>query len=216
VERALSGLGTSARFRAVEELPLLRIKTPSGHTFRVLAFDGYPGKKSSGYFLEELGILFTGKLLGSFNTQDEELRAVFHKVYFPGGEVLEENLDYLDTLPEDFRVFPRVGLPDLPHDPMLRFEDFRFRRINDKDAVLVILSKVLSSLSEEEREELIAQLIRLVEFESDTPVAVHTEPHVLYEALMRALLNVVRSSESFFNILKMLSRYPFYIPLPEV
>ncbi|RUM32753.1 MAG: hypothetical protein DSY42_00405 [Aquifex sp.] len=216
----VSGL-SSLKFRAVEEIPLLKIKTPTGFSIRVIPINNSSYVKSCMFFLEEKNILFSGKFLGSFNTEDEKVWSIFHRIFFPCKEVLKNNVKLLQDLPQEYGVFPYYGIPYSMESNKFSIlkevhKESEYEYINDREIVLTILNRILIMLSEEERENLISSLGSIVEFEEGVPVDLYTSPHVLYEQLIEKLAESVKSKDRFFEAIGELSKYPFYIPIWEV
>jgi len=216
-EKVLRSSGLSGvKFRSVEEIPFLKAGLPSGHALKFVPLSGC--EPSLALFLERDGLLFTGKLLGNFNG-GEELRPLFHRVFFPCNAVLKKNLKLLKDLQEGLRVLPYYGLPYefskevvaelLETDAGLDYE------LADEELLLSAVSKVFSLLEEEEREALRALLEPLAEMGETGVSALYTSPPVFLERLLGALPSAVKEKERFFEVLKELSRYPFYLPPPE-
>ncbi|HIQ48451.1 MAG TPA: response regulator transcription factor [Aquifex aeolicus] len=216
----VSGL-SSLKFRAVEEIPLLKIKTPTGFSIRVIPINNSPYVKSCMFFLEEKNILFSGKFLGNFNTEDEKVWSIFHRIFFPCKESLGNNIKLIKDLPQEYSVFPYYGIPYSTESGKLSIlkeihESSEYEYVNDHEIVLTILNRILIMLGEEEKENLISSLGSMVEFEEGVPVDIYTSPHILYEQLIEKLAESVKSKDKFFKAIEELSKYPFYIPIWEV
>ncbi|GAB6065448.1 hypothetical protein JCM9492_05400 [Aquifex pyrophilus] len=215
----LENLGLrNVKFRAVEDIPTSLIKIPTGYSIRLFPITPYPGFPSVVYLLEERNALFTGRFLGNFNGEEEELKKIFHTAYFPCEEFLKKNLSLFKELSEDIKVFPWYGKPYKLNNTvkMLSEMDYPKEYPVDGEIVLTLLNRIFMLLDDEERENFIANLRGTVEVEEGIPSNLYASPNLVYEMSIKALLNSVRDKEKFFGILKELSRYPFYIPSPEM
>ena len=215
----LESLGLrNIKFRAVEDIPTSVIKIPSGYSIRLFPITPSPGFPSVAYFIEEKNTLFTGRFLGNFNSDDEELRKVFHAVYYPCEEFLKKNLYIFGEFPRDAKVFPWYGKPYELRDTVkvLSETDYPEEYPVDSEIVLTLLNRIFMFLDDEERENFVAGLRGMIEVEEGVPSKIYTSPNLVYDMSVKCLLNAVKDRKKFFDILKELSKYPFYIPSPEM
>ena len=209
------------KFRAVEDFPFLSAKLPTGNTLKFVIFDYSPSEPSLAFGVEEYKLLFTGKILGNFNTEDKSLMKTFHRIYFPCSRSLKNNLRKVKENFGGYKVFPYTGIPYENTDEAFKTLEntdcgLDFEYVEDKDISFVILNKVLITLKDEERRRLMDSLAGIVEFEDSVPVELLTSPDTLIEEILRNLREVVNTKESYFSVLKEIDKYSLYIPPPEL
>ncbi|NPB07763.1 MAG: hypothetical protein GXN96_02400 [Aquificae bacterium] len=215
-----SGLA-GLKFRAMETIPYLRVNLVTGQSLVFLPVNMSTFECSGVLLVENYGWVFTGKLLGNFNSREEEERKLFHRMYFPCNTVLKKNIKILKKMEDGYRIFPYYGIPyefrkDLITELLEVSTGMDYEYPQDAEVVVALISRVLKLLEEEEREALKDSLGALVEFDGNEPVSIFTEPYILYERFVCSVVESVSSRESFFKVLHELARYPFYLPPVEV
>ncbi len=204
---------SNLRFKAIEDIPLLRAGLVTGHT---LTFIPLSDGLSVGIKVKDK--LFTGKLFGSFNTEDTELRRIFHRIVYPSRDILLLDLRALIPHLSDSRVYPLYGPPvDNPERVYAELRDYRYTpNLVKIQEALYLFNLALDYLSEEERERLLERVGSYVEFNENIAIELYTEPNLFMSELFGALMQSVGSPEKFFLILKELFNYGIYIPPSEV
>jgi len=215
-----SGLA-GLKFRAMETIPFLEVSLVTGHKLKFFPVNVSNHECSGVLVVEDLKSVFTGKLLGNFNSEEEEKRKLFHRMYFPCNTVLKKNMKILKNLREGYTVYPYYGLPyefkkEIITELLEVNTSMDYEYPEDAEVVKGLISKVMLLLNEEERETLKDSLGALVEFEGNEPGSIFTEPYILYERFVCSLVESVKTKESFFRVLQELARYPFYLPPVEV
>ncbi|WP_461828905.1 hypothetical protein [Aquifex sp.] len=208
----LYGVG-NLRFKAIEDIPLLRAGLATGHTLNFI-----PLSDGLSVAIKVKDKLFTGKLLGSFNTEDTDIRKIFHRILYPSKDVLLMDLRTLLPHFSDSKVFPLLGpVVDNPERVYAELRDYRYtpNLVKMQEAVY-LLNLTLDYLSEEERERLLERLGSYVELGDKMVTEIFTEPNLFMAELFNALMESVETPERFFYILKELFNYGIYIPPSEV
>ena len=208
----LYGIG-NIRFKAIEDIPLLKAGLATGHT---LTFIPLSDGLSIGIKLKDK--LFTGKLFGSFNTEDAEVRRIFHRILYPSRDVLLLDLRTLIPHISDARVYPLFGPEvDNPEKVYTELRDYRYTpNLVKLQEALYLLNLTLDYLTDEEREKLLERIGSYVELGDKIAMELYTDPNLFMLELFNALVYSINSPERFFNILKELFNYGIYIPPSEV
>ncbi|AAC06829.1 transcriptional regulator [Aquifex aeolicus] len=207
----------NVRFRAVEEIPSLEFKLPESGTVKVLPFRNSPQEASAGYLLEEERILFSGKFLGSFGEKGDTIQ-IFHRVFFPCRNILDYNVGLLESIGEEFEVFPFYGEKQKLSAKTLK-EYFNYTvkgSVLEREVILGLVNGVLLNLSDEERENLLSSIGYLAEVDDKVIVDFYTEPNLFYEEFVNTLPDAVKSKEEFYRIVEKLLEHNFYVPLRAV
>lgn len=208
----LYGVG-NVRFKAIEDIPFLRAGLATGH---LLSFVPLIDGLSMGIRLNDK--FFTGKIFGSFNTDDPEVRKIFHRILYPSRELLLLELRSLIPYFSDAKVYPLFGPKvENPEKVYLELRDYQYAPsfINLQKA-LNLLNFVFNNLTNEEKEKLLERIGPYVEFVNGVAKSLYTEPNLFISELFNALTYSVSSPERFFNILKELFNYGIYVPPSEV
>lgn len=208
----LYGVG-NLRFKAIEDIPLLRAGLATGHTLGFI-----PLSDGLSVAIKVKDKLFTGKLFGSFNTEDTDIRKIFHRILYPSRDVLLIDLRTLLSHLSESKVFPLFGpTVDNPERVYTELRDYRYspNLVKMQEAVY-LLNLTLDYLSEEERERLLERLGSYVELGDRIATEIFTEPNLFMTELFNALMESVETPERFFYILKELFNYGIYIPPSEV
>ena len=208
----LYGVG-NIRFKAIEDIPLLKAGLATGHT---LAFIPLSDGLSIGIKIKDK--LFTGKLFGSFNTEDSEVRKIFHRILYPSRDVLLLDLRTLIPHISDARVYPLFGPEvDNPERVYTELRDYRYTpNLVKFQEALYLLNLTLDYLTDEEREKLLERIGSYVELGDKIAMELYTDPNLFMSELFNALVYSINSPDRFFNILKELFNYGIYIPPSEV
>lgn len=208
----LYGVG-NLRFKAIEDIPLLRAGLATGHTLSFI-----PLSDGLSVAVKVKDKLFTGKLFGSFNTEDTDIRRIFHRILYPSRDVLLMDLRTLLPYLSESKVFPFFGpTVDNPEKVYAELRDYRYtpNLVKMQEAVY-LLNLTLDYLSEEEKEALLEKIGSYVELGDKMVTEIFTEPNLFMTELFNALMEAVQTPERFFYILKELFNYGIYIPPSEV
>ena len=208
----LYGIG-NLKFKAIEDIPFLKARLATGHTLTFIPLsDGI----STCIKIERK--LFTGKILGNFNTEDPELRKIFHRMIYPSKELFLLDIRILAPHLSNVKVYPLYG-PEL-QNPEKTYSDLRDYRYTPNllktQEAIYLFNIVLNHLSKEEKEAILEKLGSYIEFDDEAVIELYTEPNIFITELYNALLENLDSPEKFFTILKELFNYGIYIPPSEV
>lgn len=208
----LYGVG-NIRFKPIEDIPFLKAGLATGHTLTFVPLaDGH----SVAVKIEDK--LFTGKLFGSFNTDDSEVRKIFHRIAYPSKDILLLDLRMIVSYTAGAKVYPLYG-PNVEKVgevfAELREYDYSPNLLKAQEA-LYIFSVVISKLTDEEREKLLERLGSYVEFTDGRATELYTDPNLFMSEFFSALMSSINSPERFFSVLKELFNYEVYIPPSEV
>ncbi|NPB07104.1 MAG: hypothetical protein GXO03_05830 [Aquificae bacterium] len=208
----LRSSGLSLRFRAVEDVPFLRASLPSGS---VLRFCPLIQEDALALFLDE-ELLFTPKLLGSFN-EEGELVELFHRLFFPSGGYLERSLALLDGLEKELLVAPLWGVPyRLEPELVAKLRGLKAGtdyELPSEEQLKEAVNELFVFLTDEELETVKGSLEPLAEFKEEELAALYTSPLVFLQKLL-SVLPYALTKERFFELMEKLARYPFYLPPP--
>ncbi len=208
----LYGIG-NIRFKAIEDIPFLRVGLVTGDTITFIPLSD--GLSISIRLREKL---FTGKLFGSFNTEDMEIRKIFHRILYPSRDILLLDLRLLNLHMSNVKVYPLFGSEiNNPEKVYAELKDYRYtpNLVKDQEA-LYLFNLTLEYLTREEKEKLLERIGSYVELENNKAVELFTDPGLFMEELFKSLTYSIDSPEKFFDILKELFNYGIYIPPSEV